>query len=94
MARMPTHCSYRSPTHKIFLPQDVFNNYRTIRNKSIMDSKVSSSLSQPWKSWYTPANRTGLNPLVNPKPLNGKGQGSLPRKPRHVDLSVDKTPKN
>lgn len=56
-----------------------------------VQSPRSSSLKQPWKAWYKKMDsKDTANVFSNPKPLNGKTQGSLPQKPRQVDFSTEK----
>lgn len=47
-------------------------------------------LRQPWKKWFMAEKRLDLNPLDAPVSLGRPRQGSLPQKPRQVDLSKEK----
>ena len=57
-----------------------------ILSSNIMESST-TSLSQPWKKWYKAEKSLDINPLNKPISLSHAGQGSLPQKPRKVDLS-------
>lgn len=45
-----------------------------------------TALSQPWKKWYKADNSSNANPLQKPISLIRARQGSLPQKPREIDL--------
>jgi hypothetical protein len=47
-------------------------------------------LRQPWKEWFVAEKRLDVNPLDKPVSLGRARQGSLPQKPRQVDLSKEK----
>ncbi len=53
-----------------------------------MDPKE-PSLQQPWKEWYKPSATPSVDPRPVAKSLRGRGQGSLPQKPRNVNLAID-----
>lgn len=59
-----------------------------------MEFVTSSSLKQPWRAWYKPGKGMDVNPLAEPKSLTGKGQGTLPQKPRQVDLAAEAPAQN
>ncbi len=52
-----------------------------------------TSLRQPWKEWFKADERADVNPLNKPVSLGRARQGSLPQKPRQVDLSAEKKSK-
>jgi hypothetical protein len=55
-------------------------------------SPRSLSLKQPWKAWYKKMDaKDTIDQFSDPKPINGRTQGSLPQKPRQVDFSAEKT---
>jgi hypothetical protein len=62
----------------------------TDKTDNVMDSH-STSLSQPWKRWYKAETSLDVKPLDKPISLGYARQGSLPQKPRQVDLSNMKT---
>ncbi|KAK1771979.1 hypothetical protein QBC33DRAFT_555141 [Phialemonium atrogriseum] len=49
-----------------------------------------SSLKQPWKAWYKTGESKDANPLSKLKSICGRGQGSIPQRPRQVDLTAEK----
>jgi len=49
-----------------------------------------ASLRQPWKEWFMAEKCLDVNPLDKPVSLGRARQGSLPQKPRQVDLSKEK----
>ena len=60
----------------------------------VLDNNVmepSTSLKQPWKEWFKVEKNLNVRPLENPVNLGRARQGSLPQKPRNVDLSAEKT---
>jgi hypothetical protein len=54
-------------------------------------SGQSRQLAQPWQEWYTPVKDFNYCPRKYAITSRGSGQGSIPQKPRNVDLSKEKT---
>ena len=55
------------------------------------DKAIPNSPTQPWKQWYKPTTEVDSDPLAKPISLGRGNQGSLPQKPRNVDLSQPKS---
>ena len=79
-------------TREAFQGLNVADTEAEAKANKVMES-APTSLSQPWKSWYKAETSLDINPLNKPISLGRARQGSLPQKPRQVDLSNLKTPK-